>query len=216
MMPSAGPDGDDHLLRVTARALDEGAQVAGAGDDHRARQRVDPQADRGHEQVGLVAGDDRVVQQREDGAWRLAAREVLPQQPAQARDRNRRARAVAADVGDEHGDVTLAVLDDLEEVAAVADGSVLPGRDAQLAPGRQVDQLRPAACGTCGSRNLWAPAATKLRSHEEEELSIVAAATVNLQSVISILRLRFCLRCKFVPARPRVSPDAACSSGLSS
>ena len=59
---------------------------------------------------------------------RLAAREVLPQQPAQARHRNGRARAVAADVRDEHGDVTFAMLDDLEEVAAVADGSVLPGR----------------------------------------------------------------------------------------
>ena len=134
----------DHLLRVAARALDEGAQVAGAGDGHRARQRIDPHADRGHEQVGLVAGDDRVVQQREDGAWLLAAREVLPhaasaaatpERPRSGRCRRRRR---------EHRDMTLAMLDDLEEVAAVAEGSVLPGGDAQLAPRRQMHQLRPA------------------------------------------------------------------------
>ena len=105
---------------------------------------------------------------------RLAAREVLPHQPAQARHRNGRARAVAADVGHEHRDLTLAVLDDLEEVAAVADGSVLPGRDAQLAPGRQMHQLRPAVrdlrlddlAGACcyqvGSRRRKEPSVSRL------------------------------------------------------
>jgi len=41
--------------------------------------------------------------------------------------------------------MTVAMLDDLEEVAAVPDRAVLACRDAELAPRRQVHQLRSAA-----------------------------------------------------------------------
>src|SRR3982751_2414136 len=126
----------DHLLRVAARALDEWPEVAGAGDRDGAGKRIDLRANCRHEQVRVVGRDDRVVEDGEHRPGLLAAREVLSQQPAQARYRNGCGRAVAADVGDEHKDVTFAMLDDLEEVAAMAEGPVLPGSYAELTPGR--------------------------------------------------------------------------------
>ena len=135
------------LLGVATRALDERPEVAGARDGHGASLRIDLGADGGHEQIGFVAGDDRLVEEREHGARRLAAGEVLPHHPAQARHRHGRARPVAAHVRQQRRHVAVAVLDDLEEITAVTDGAALARRDAEMAPRRQVYQLRPTACG---------------------------------------------------------------------
>jgi len=70
---------------------------------------------------------------------------VLPHHPAQPRHRDGCARTVAAHVRQQRRDVPLAVLDDLEEVAAVPHRPALPGRDAEVTPRRQVHHLRPTA-----------------------------------------------------------------------